>query len=44
MKDGNAKIEQYLATGEKIVNGRKIGSSYSQCELVRAGPAVAESA
>ena len=43
MKDGDAKIEQYLATGEKIVNGWKIGSSCSSCELVRARP-VAESA
>ena len=28
MKDGDAKIDQYLATGEKIINGWKVGSFF----------------
>jgi len=28
MKDGEAKIEQYLLTGEKIINGWKVGSYF----------------
>jgi hypothetical protein len=28
MKDGDAKIDQYLATGEKIINGWKVGSYF----------------
>jgi hypothetical protein len=28
MKDGEAKIEQYLATGAKVINGWKIGSYF----------------
>ena len=28
MKDGDAKIDQYLLTGEKVINGWKVGSYF----------------
>jgi hypothetical protein len=35
MKDGEAKIEQYLATGAKVINGWKIGSYFGDRDFFK---------
>jgi hypothetical protein len=35
MKDGEAKIDQYLLTGEKIINGWKIGAYFGDRDFFR---------